>query len=104
MTLVRRYPQDFPPGKRRKPPMSKVMLLLRIVEAANGEIDSSENRHSMLNYFCGDFEPTDTYNAAIDLGYLKNSFNSMFETSEAKLTDAGRAALLPTRERGGADR
>lgn len=79
-----------------RPPRTKVMLLLRMIAAANGQINASDDDHSMLNYFCGDFEPTDTFNEAIRLKLIRTEFHDIFETSIAFLTDAGRAALAKT--------
>ena len=79
----------------------KVTLLLRMIDAAGGEIDATENVHSLLNYFCDDRgSATDTYNLAIDQGLIGSSFDSMFETSRAWLTDAGRAAIRSARDGG----
>ncbi len=83
----------YKPGQKTRAPHAKVMLLLRMMEAANGRIDASDSRYSLLNYFCGDFEPTDTFNAAREKGLIRTEFNDLFETSTAFLTDAGRAAL-----------
>lgn len=73
----------------------KITLLLSMMQAAGGEIDASENPHSLLNYFCDDCgSGSDTFNQAIERGLIKSSFDSMFETSKAWLTDAGRSALV----------
>lgn len=77
----------------RAPHSSKIMLLLRMIEAAHGEIDASDNKHSLLNYFCGDYEPTDTFNEAARRGYIRVTHDSRFETSSAMLTESGRHAL-----------
>lgn len=79
----------------------KVILLLKQVASAGGRIDSTDNNHSLLNYFCQDRgKDTDTFNLAIQAGLLRTTFNDMFETSEAFLTDAGRAAI-PSDQRQG---
>lgn len=75
-------------------PDRKVMLLLKMMDSANGSIDATDNDHSLLNYFCDDRKGNiDTFNRAIDAGLIRTTFHDMFETSEAFLTDAGRAAL-----------
>jgi hypothetical protein len=85
-------PSDSTAERREIDP--KVLLLLQMVERAKGEIDTTEHDNSLLNFFCDDRgRETDTYNLAIDAGYLRSSFNDLFETSRAYLTDAGRAIL-----------
>lgn len=82
------------PTAERREIDPKVLLLLQMVERAKGEIDTTEHDNSLLNFFCDDRgRETDTYNLAIDAGYLRSSFNDLFETSRAYLTDAGRAIL-----------
>lgn len=73
----------------------KVMLLLRMMRAAKGEIDATDDPHSLLNYFCddGEFGDTDTFNKAIELGLIRTTHHDIFETSAAFLTPAGEAAL-----------
>ncbi|WP_416192970.1 hypothetical protein [Nitrobacter sp. TKz-YC01] len=84
---------------RQKPHRSKILLLLRMIDAAHGEIDASDEKHSLLNYFCGDYEPTDTFNEASRLGYIRVTHNDIFETSTAFLTESGRAALAQSVEK-----
>jgi hypothetical protein len=74
--------------------VDKIMLLLRMIEKAGGEIDASDDDHSLLNYFCDDAEPVDTFNQAVDLGYLSVAHDNRFDSSTATLTDKGTAALL----------
>lgn len=72
----------------------KVMLLLKMIDAASGEIDATDDSESLLNYFCDDRgNDTDTFNLAIEQGLIRTSHNDIFETSRAFLTDAGRAAI-----------
>jgi hypothetical protein len=70
-----------------------------MIDAAHGEIDASDEKHSLLNYFCGDYEPTDTFNEASRLGYIRVTHNDIFETSTAFLTESGRAALAQSEEK-----
>lgn len=80
----------------------KVLLLLRMMRAAGGEIDATDDNHSLLNYFCDDdeFGETDTFNKAIELGLIRTTHHDIFETSRAYLTDTGRAAAQRDMEAG----
>jgi len=72
----------------------KVVLLLKIIASAGGSIDATDSDYSMLNYFCDDRgKRDDTFNRAINSGYITTTFDSMIETSSAHLTDAGRALV-----------
>lgn len=73
----------------------KVLLLLRMMRAAGGEIDATDDNHSLLNYFCddGEFGETDTFNKAIELGLIRTTFDDICESSRAYLTQDGVAAV-----------
>jgi hypothetical protein len=75
----------------------KVRLLLQMLQSANGQIDASDHRNSLLNYFCDDNgRETDTFNLAIKFGFIRVTHDSHFETSTAYLIDVGREAALST--------
>lgn len=79
---------------------SKVLLLLRMIDAAGGYIDASDDPHSLLTYFCDDRGlETDTLNLAVKDGLIRTTHDDIFETSRAFLTAAGRAALEQKRSR-----
>lgn len=72
----------------------KVVLLLKMIASADGRIDATDHKNSLLNYFCGDRgKGLDTFNLAVKAGLIKTTFHDMFETSDASLTDAGRAVV-----------
>jgi hypothetical protein len=79
---------------------------LKMIVSAEGFVSSYDGGGDATNVFCGDFEPTDTWNWAEERGLTTTSFDSMSETSTARITDAGRAYLAAspspegTRERG----
>jgi hypothetical protein len=76
----------------------KVLLLLQMMDAAGGPISASDHGPCLLNYFCDDTETgSDTFNQAIDAGYVRTEFNSMFESSTAYLTNKGREAIAAAR-------
>lgn len=75
-------------------PDRKVLLLLKMMDAANGRICAADDTHSLLNYFCDDRgRKTDTFNLAINAKLIRTTFDDICETSEAFLTDAGRIAI-----------
>lgn len=75
---------------------SKIVTLLAIIDAASGECDASDDPHGWLNWFCDDAPDRhgiDTFNLAINLGYIRTSRDDCTETSTAILTPKGRGAL-----------
>ncbi|UFS77178.1 hypothetical protein LPB73_07320 [Tardiphaga sp. 37S4] len=74
----------------------KMILLLKMIDAAHGSIDASDQSHSLLNYFCGDRDRgDDTFNLVAKAGLIRVTHDSRMETSTAYLTDAGRLAISP---------
>ena len=77
--------------------MAKIMTLLAILKKMGGECDASDDRCNWLNWFCNDGpdrHATDTFNQAIELGYIRTSHDSDTDSSWAKLTAKGMAALV----------
>ena len=74
----------------------KMLTMLRIIEAAGGEVGCDDSPHSWLNYFCDDAHPTDTFNEACEAGFLRVTHDNRFDASTAFLTDAGRSAISST--------
>lgn len=78
------------------PAEPKVILMLKIIDAAGGVVACDDSPHSWLNYFCDDYHPTDTFNQAVDAKFLRVTHDNRFDASTAYLTEAGRAALSNT--------
>ncbi|ODT83921.1 hypothetical protein [Phenylobacterium sp. SCN 70-31] len=66
---------------------------LKIIDAAGGAVVAHDGLGDATRAFSGDFEPTDTWNWAEQRGLTETGFDSLSETSSAKITPAGRAAL-----------
>ena len=71
---------------------------LRVIEAAGGEVCSSENPHNPINVFCDDRgDGTDTFNLSEECGYTFTSHDTIFDSSTTRLTDKGRQVLAAIR-------
>lgn len=84
---------EFEDGRfepKSEPVDSRLFLLLQMIGTADGSIDATDHRHNMLNFFCDDRgEGKDTFNLAIEQGFVRVEHNSDFDTSNAFLTDKG---------------
>jgi hypothetical protein len=76
---------------------SRVAMFLEILSAAGGAADASDNPWNWINAFCEGHEgrDPDTFNQAIDLGFVSWSHDSDSDNSTITLTEMGRAALNP---------
>lgn len=74
---------------------SRLWWLLHIMKAAGGRAASSDEPGEWIAAFCTDIEgrDPDTLYIAAERGYIAVSHNDMFDSSEATLTQKGRAAL-----------
>ncbi len=73
----------------------RTFWMLSIIEAMGGSSDASDN-DGWISAFCDDLEgdASDTFNRAADAGYITVSHDPDMDASTARLTDAGRAALV----------
>ncbi|MFD1330728.1 hypothetical protein ACFQ4O_01805 [Methylopila musalis] len=76
------------PRERRE----RVHLMLSIMASAGGWAHASDEPGEWIAHFCGDGEP-DTLNLAADAGLIDVSHDSLFDTSMARLSAAGRQFL-----------
>jgi hypothetical protein len=76
---------------------------MRVLSGAGGEANATEGAWNPLNVFFEDFQPTDTFNWAIDRGLARSGHDSDSDHSTVYITDAGRAfvAALSSSQEGG---
>jgi hypothetical protein len=89
---------DFDDGRFEEVPGScvdqKVLALLQFVAAADGPINASGGPLDMLGHFCEDrVGDIDTFNLAVNSGYLAVNHDSDMDTATARLTAAGVSLL-----------
>ena len=70
---------------------ARTWWMLHILNKMGGTSDASDGGN-WFDAFCNDGE-SDTFNRAIDAGYIRVGHDSRFDTSTAKITDAGREFL-----------
>jgi len=67
---------------------------LRMMEAAGGEVSSTDYSGNPINVFCDDRgDSDDTFNLSETLGFTATSHDTSFDSSVTRLTAKGRAAL-----------
>lgn len=73
----------------------RTFWMLSIIESMGGTSDASDDG-GWLSAFCDDLESdvSDTFNRAAEAGYISVTHDNDMGTSTARLTDAGRAALV----------
>jgi hypothetical protein len=78
-------------------PELRTRMFLEILSAMGGRSDASEGAYCWTNAFCETHEghEPDTFNRAIDAGYVAFSHDSDTDCSTISITPAGRAALSP---------
>lgn len=72
--------------------VERLWWFLHIISKSAGSTDATHDKWNWINAFCHDFED-DTFNRAADLGFISVSFDSIMETSTAKMTPAGNAFI-----------
>jgi hypothetical protein len=72
--------------------VERLWWFLHIISKSAGSTDATDDKWNWINAFCHDFED-DTFNRAADLGFISVSFDSIMETSTAKMTPAGNAFI-----------
>lgn len=81
------------PSKVGTPPKRRVLAFVRALNKRGGQYELLDNGREWLDRYCGDHEPTDTYNRAEELGWTKTTHDTSYDESIVRITDAGRAAL-----------
>jgi hypothetical protein len=91
-------PQDLGASSGFDP--ARMTMFLEILSAAGGEADASESSWNWINAFLEEHEKRypDTFNEAIDAGYVDWSHDSDSDNSTIRLTATGRAALKASGE------
>lgn len=91
-----KYP-DIDPKLDGMTPMqaSALWWLLTVLAKSGGKADASDDPWNWLNAFCGDEDGggPDSFNRANELGFLRTTHDTSFDTSTTCLTEAGREWL-----------
>lgn len=92
---LRPIPASDTSGERKREMLDERMRwLLRYADACGGMIDAGDWSGNLIGIWCDDRGAgTDTFNLAIEAGYLLFSHDSDTDNSSARLTDDGRKAL-----------
>lgn len=82
--------------KTGNPPKRRVLAFIRHLNKLGGCCEIYDSGHEWHDRYCGDYEPTDTYNRAHELGWARTTHDTSSDDSTLFITDAGRAALTET--------
>ena len=93
--------KDTPPMGKGLTPDARVIAMLRLLDSAGGIAGASDYPDDLLRAFYDDRgRGNDTFNIAIDARLITVSHDSDSDTSIARITASGRAALGAQHDQG----